>query len=90
VVYNRVTKVWQQTVVITNTSCDPLSGLGLFLDSLSSGWGLTNSDGVTWNGIAYKKVSPLDSLGTTIITLQFSRTGTTALTYTSRAVSGLY
>jgi len=90
IVYNRSTKVWQQTIVVTNSGCTDLTGLAYFVDSLSSGWGLTNGDGTTTGGLVYKKLGSLQSQSVTTITLLFSRTGATVFDYTPRVVSGLY
>jgi hypothetical protein len=47
-VYNRATSQWTQTVRVTNTnSTAPMYDAVFILDSLISGWTLTNGDGVT-------------------------------------------
>lgn len=85
VVYNRPLGLWQQNVVLTNTSCRNLGVLVYRLESLAAGWALTNADGVTGLGVGYKTLPFLSSLASTTLTLQFSRAGTTPLTYVPRA-----
>ena len=85
VVYNRSLDLWQQNVVLTNTSCRTMGNLLYRLDALAPGWTLKNGDGVTGLGVAYKKLISLNSLASTTLTLQFSRAGTAPLTYVPRA-----
>ncbi len=85
VVYNRSLGLWQQNVVLTNTSCRNLGNLVYRLDSLATGWTLTNADGVTSLGVAYKTLPFLSSLASATLTLQLSRAGTAPLTYVPRA-----
>jgi hypothetical protein len=91
-VLNRATGVWQQTVKITNTCGDTLSSIALVLDTLAAGWTVTNSDGTTTalqpSGSPYKNFGDLAVNATATITLQFTRTGTPAFTYSPRVVSG--
>lgn len=85
VVYNRSLGLWQQNVVLINTSCRTLGHLVYRLDALAPGWTLTNADGVTDLGVAYKTLPLLNSLASTTLTLQLSRAGTAPLTYVPRA-----
>ncbi len=85
VVYNRSLGLWQQTVVLTNTSCRNLGNLLYRVDALAPGWTLQNADGVTGLGVGYKTLPFLSSLASTTLTLQFTRAGTTPLTYVPRA-----
>lgn len=91
-VLNRATGVWQQTVKITNTCGETLTGLALVLDALATGWAVKNSDGTTSTmqpaGSSYKNFGDLTVNTTATITLQFTRTGTPAFTYSPRVVSG--
>ncbi len=70
--------MWQQTVQIANRSCDRVENLALGLDSLASGWTLTNGN---TGAFPNKGFGALDSLGKVTVTLQFDRVGTPALTY---------
>jgi hypothetical protein len=81
VIYNRASQVWQQTVVVTNAGCTSLTNLVYRVESLAPGWTLTNASGVSLSGVPYMTLTPLASLAKTTITLQFSHTGTTALSY---------
>jgi hypothetical protein len=92
VVLNRATGIWQQTVVVSNTTNAAMNGLGYILDSLNPGWTLTNGDGVTTQlpptSSSYKNFGPLGPNSAATVTLQFTRTGTPAFTYSPRVLSG--
>ncbi len=90
VVYNRSLGVWQQNVVLTNRSCLNLGNLACRLDALAPGWTLTNGDGATGLGVAYKTLPFMNSLASTTLTLQFSRAGTAPLTYVPRATGDVF
>jgi hypothetical protein len=90
VVYNRSLGLWQQNVVLTNTACRNLGNLVYHLDALAAGWTLTNADGVTTLGVAYKTLVSLNSLASATLTLQFSRAGTAPLTYVPRATGEVF
>lgn len=85
VVYNRSLGLWQQNVVLTNTSCRNLGNLVYRLESLAPGWTLKNADGVTGLSVGYKSLPFFSSLASMTLTLQFSRTGTAPLIYVPRA-----
>ena len=92
VVYNRATGMWQQTVVITNTTENTVNAPGYILDALNSGWTLFNRDGTTSQllptGSPFKNLGPVPPNSAVSVTLQFTRTGATALTYSPRVLSG--
>ena len=92
IVYNRATGVWQQTVKIANATSETLCDLGFILDTLATGWTVTNSDGATTGllpaGSPYKNYGDLAPGATATITLQFTRTGTPMFTYSPRVVIG--
>ncbi len=77
---NRTTGRWQQTLKLTNISCDRLESLVFNLQSVASGWRLTNGDNQAGNA-PFKNFGALDSTATTTLVLQFERTGTTPLSY---------
>lgn len=91
-VYNRATQVWEQTVRITNTNTTAtMYNVAYVLDSLVSGWTLTNGNGVTSqlapSGSPFKNCGSLAPGATTIVTLTFSRTGTPSFGYLPRVVT---
>jgi hypothetical protein len=88
-VLNRSTQIWQQTVHVTNTSStEALGGLAFVLDSLASGWTLTNADGLTeTSGSPYRNFGSLAPGASANVTLTFSRTGTPAFSYVTRVTA---
>jgi hypothetical protein len=91
-VLNRATGVWQQTIKITNTSGETLTSLSFVLDTLAAGWTVTNGDGTTNTlvpaGSPYKNFGDLAADATATVTVQFTRAGTPAFTYSPRVVTG--
>ena len=92
IVYNRAAQLWQQTIFITNTNATvTMDNVGYILDSLVSGWTLTNGDGVTSqlppSGSPFKNCGSLAPGATTSVTLTFSRTGTPSFGYIPRVVT---
>jgi hypothetical protein len=89
IVYNRLTQRWQQTVLITNNTCVPITKPVYYLASLSPGWTLTNGIVNTAYAAPLKEIpTTIDPLGMVSLTLEFTRTGTTAFSYTPRVSGG--
>ena len=83
VVLNRAANVWQQTVRISNPSCCYLMNDGkYYIQNLAPGWTLLNGDAKSPDTTLFKTLPKLDPLGKTTVTLQFNRTGNSALAYT--------
>ncbi len=91
VLFNRSLGLYTQNVTITNNG-SALSNVAYVLDNLSAGWTLTNGDGTTAatspTGSPYKVVGSVGAGASATFQLQFSRTGSTALTYTARILDG--
>jgi hypothetical protein len=87
--FNRGTGVYSQTVKLTNNGA-ALSAAAFVLDSLPSGVAVSNQDGYTSAalpaGSPYKEAGPIGAGATVTLTIQFTRTGTPAVTYTARVL----
>ena len=84
---NRTTGRFQQTVDITNNGSS-VSGSAFVLDNLAAGVTLYQPSGATVNtipaGSPYKEAGAINAGQTIRITLEFTRVGTPAITYTPR------
>jgi hypothetical protein len=89
-VLNRTTGHLQQSVTVTNTSGSPAAGsVAYALDNLAAGVVLVNANGATDSsappaGSPYVEFGVIGANKSVTITLQFTRTGTQAITYTAR------
>lgn len=92
--YNRVTRRYDQTVTVTNTSGSALTGpIHVALDTLSSNATLANASGVTSCAIPaspYVTVGagPLNPNASLTVKLEFTKTASGAITYTPRVLAG--
>jgi len=90
-VYNRSLGIWQQTVLMTNKTGKTVTNPVFILTSLVPGWTLINGDGMTQYdapGSPYKKFGTVPADATATITLQFSRSGAPAFSYTPEVEYG--
>jgi hypothetical protein len=93
VTLNRITGSYNQTVKLTNNGA-ALPAAAYVLDSLPSGVTVSSATGFTSAalpaGSPYVEAGPIGANGTVTLTMQFTRTGTQAVTYTARVMgSGL-
>jgi predicted extracellular nuclease len=88
--YNRVTKLYTGTVTVKNKSASAIAGpVYLFFDALPTGVTLTNAAG-TAAGIPYIVVSSanLAAGASSTVSVKFTNSGATSMTYTPRIVAG--
>jgi hypothetical protein len=89
VLYNRQTGIYTQTVKLTNNG-PALSSAAYVLDSLQPGVTLLNAAGITSAAIPagspYLEIGPIGAGATGTVTVQLTRTGTPATTYTARVL----
>jgi hypothetical protein len=89
VTLSRATGRYSQTIKLTNNG-SALSGAAYVADSLPSGVTMYQPDGYTSAqlpaGSPYKEIGAIGSGASVTLTIQFSRTGTQAITYTPRIV----
>jgi hypothetical protein len=87
--FNRGTQKYSQPVALTNNGAD-LSSVALVLDNLAAGATMLAPSGTTSAttpaGSPYTEVGPITSGSTANIVIQFTRTGTGAITYTPRVL----
>jgi hypothetical protein len=87
--FNRGTQKYSQPVALTNDGAD-LSSVALVLDNLAAGATMLAPSGTTSAtspiGSPYTEVGPITSGSTANIVIQFTRTGTGAITYTPRVL----
>ena len=87
--FNRGTGLYSQTVKLTNNGAG-LPAAAYVLDSLPSGAAVSNQDGYTSAalpaGSPYKEAGQIGAGATVTLTIQFTRTGTQAITYTARVL----
>ncbi len=93
VTLNRSTGRYSQTVKLTNNGA-ALPAAAYVLDSLPDGVAMIGPTGYTSAalpaGSPYEEAGPIEANGTVTFTIQLSRTGTQAVTYTARVLgSGL-
>jgi serine/threonine-protein kinase len=86
-VLNRGTGRYTQTVAVSNSGA-ALSAAAFVLDNLAAGYAVYQPTGVTVAttpaGSPFKEIGPAGAGATVTFTLEFTRTGTPALTYTAR------
>jgi hypothetical protein len=89
VTFNRITGRYSQTVKLTNNGA-ALPAAAYVLDSLPAGVAMYEPDGYTSAalpaGSPYKEAGPIGAGASVTLTIQFTRTGTPALTYTARVL----
>jgi uncharacterized repeat protein (TIGR01451 family) len=87
VTFNRGTGLYSQTVTLTNQGT-ALSSAAYVTDSLPTGVAMYQPSGVTNTalpaGSPYKEAGPIGAGATVTLTVQFTRTGTSPVTYTAR------
>lgn len=87
-VQNRKTGVFTQSVTVTNNGPALTGSVAYVTDGLASGVSLVNSSGstsaTTPTGSPYLEVGPIGANSSVTATLEFTRTGTQAITYTTR------
>jgi uncharacterized repeat protein (TIGR01451 family) len=87
--FNRLTGRFTQSVTITNNG-SAIASAAFVLDSLASGFTMISPSGVTANtspaGSPFRELGPLAAASTVTITVEFTRVGTPALTYTPRVL----
>jgi hypothetical protein len=86
-VFNRTTNRYTQSVTASNSGAAILSS-AFVLDNLAAGYALYLPDGVTVAttpvGSSFKEIGPINAGATVTFTIELTRTGTPALTYTPR------
>ncbi len=86
---NRITGLYTQTVKLTNNG-PALTAAAYVLDSLPAGVTMYQPSGYTSAalpaGSPYKEAGPIGAGATVTLTVQFTRTGTPAFTYTPRVL----
>jgi predicted extracellular nuclease len=91
-VYARLSGQWSGTLSITNTSGAAISGpLQIALNGLPSGVTLVNASG-SRSGVPYlsANTSSLAAGATLTVTVNFTKTGTAAISYTPQVFSGTF
>jgi len=87
VVFSRATSLYAQSVTVSNSGA-ALASAAFVLDNLAAGYTLYQPSGVTAAttpvGSPYQEIGPINAGATVTFTIQFTRTGTPALTYTPR------
>jgi hypothetical protein len=89
VTFNRLTNLYSQTVKLTNNG-SALTAAAYVADSLPAGVAMYQPSGYTSAalpaGSPYKEAGPIAPGATVTLTVQFTRTGTPAITYTPRVM----
>jgi uncharacterized repeat protein (TIGR01451 family) len=93
VTLNRITGIYSQTVKLTNNGT-ALPAAAYVFDSLPTGVTVSSATGFTSAalpaGSPYAEAGPIGANATVTLTIQFTRAGTQAVTYTARVLgSGL-
>jgi hypothetical protein len=89
VTFSRSTGRYSQTVTVTNNGA-ALPAAAYVLDNLPSGVAMSAPDGYTSAGLPagspYKELGPIGAGASLTFTLQFTRSGTQAISYTARVL----
>lgn len=89
--FNRATGRFSQTISLTNNG-SALTGTAFAFDSLAAGYAVYQPSGVTSQtapaGSAYKETGDIGAGQTISFVVEFTRTGTAALTYSPRVLGG--
>ena len=87
--FNRTTGRFVQTIRLTNNG-PAVSAAAYVLDSLAAGFSVFNPDGITSTtlpaGSPFREIGPIASGATLTFTVELTRVGTPALTYTPRVL----
>ena len=88
IVQNRSTGTFTRSVTVTNSGA-AISACAYVADGLPSGVTMVNASGTTDSsappaGSPYMELGPIGANSSITVTIQFTRTGTQAITYTTR------